>query len=159
MTEIRPATADELKQSTVWEHGDLGQVDWEGWLAQMQSGRWLHLAILFDRRFVGIVSIEKFDSTARFHVSTRRRSLHPDYLVFLLRQIADVLFRNGVDRIEAEPEGRRNAARLAIRCGMKRVPARDLYSLWRPRYAMSRAEYYEETKTRSYPDALSAKSS
>jgi hypothetical protein len=135
---IQPLQREHFHIVAEWEHGPQIAADWARYVAEMERPQWIHLGLYLDKQCAGCVSFEKVAPTvARIHVTTRRRAFHPNYLAWLLRQTAKVIFE-GVEVIEAViPEGRRAAARLAIRCGMRRE---DVFP-WERRFVMTRGEF------------------
>lgn len=136
--EIQPLQREHFHLVAEWEHGPQHHADWARYIEAMERPQWIHLGLYLDKQCAGCVSLEKTSpQVARIHVTTRRRAFHPDYLAWVLKQIAKVIFED-VEVIEAIiPEGRRAAARLAIRCGMRRE---DIFP-WQQRFVMTRGEF------------------
>lgn len=120
MIACRGLTPDELLLVGQWEHGALEGVDWGLWLRMRQGAQWLNIGLEWDGRLVAAISFERIsESSARVHVSSARRSLHPAVLRRALHQVKPIIFSQ-VSEVEALLGRERRAARiLARQMGMK----------------------------------------
>ena len=120
---LAPLRADQYRQVAEWEEmrplGD--EMDWELYYEEMNAPKWAHFGLYDGDSFVGCISLEEIDrQMIAYHVVTERRRVDPRALARVLRKTAGDLFAMGYIAMVARiPVGKRAAARLALRCGMR----------------------------------------
>lgn len=140
MLTLEPLRADQYRQVAEWEHGPQPDgTDWQRYEVEMNAPQWAHFGLYAGADFVGCVSFEKIGrNMAAYHVVTARKRVHPQALAKALLTSAGYLFKQKFTALVADiPIGKRAAARLALRCGMREwghTPARRFFILTQSRY-------------------------
>ena len=139
--DIKPLQREHYQLIAEWEHGAQPHADWPKYIEEMSAPHWVRLGLYLDSMVAGAVSFEKITpEVARVHVVTRRHAFHPNYLAFVLREIAKVILED-VKVIEAVvSDDKRAVSRLAVRVGMRRE---DIFP-WQKRFVLTRADVIDE---------------
>lgn len=141
---LEPLRRDQYRQVAEWEYGPQpDNINWELHAREMEDGKTVRYGMYLDDEFVGCLSLERTSrNIVGFHIATRRRAFHPDYLARLLLDMGGRLFDQGILACVAHaPIEKRAVTRLALRCGMHEWGHSET------------TRYFMMTKTRFYADA------
>jgi hypothetical protein len=141
MLELEPLRRDQYAQVARWEFGENVNIDdYAGLLSEPQR---VNFGVYQDGRFCASISMEQLGRIMRFHVSKERRTIHPWDLANLLITLADYLYQNGIDELEAAfPAWNRAARRLAIRSWMAPKGEYEQNGVQFQIFAIKKADYY-----------------
>lgn len=139
---VKALSREQYRQAAEWEYGPQPEnTDWAQYARKMERPGWTHFAVYAAGVFCASVSLEQIGSTVRFHVAKEPRAIRPDDLADLLIMMADYLFQNGIDALEAvAPEGMRAVKRLALRSGMSYQEQTEDGA----RFAITKAEFMQQ---------------
>lgn len=146
--ELQPLRLDQFKQAAEWEWGRDVNVD--DYAALLESPNRLNFGVYQGGRFCAFISIERLGTAARFHVSKEPRVTSPQQMADLLATIADYLFQNGFEEMQAAfPQTNRAARRLAIRSWMSPKGEFEEDGVRFQTYATTKSQYYGRSKIQS----------
>lgn len=145
MLTLEPLRPDQYAQVAEWEWGR--DVDVDDYAALLASPNRLNFGVYQDGYFCASISLERFGSTARVHVSKKAHVIHPQEMADLLITIADYLYQNGIEELEAAfSKTNRAGRRLAIRSWMTRKGEFEMDGVEFQVYATTKEQYYGRAK-------------
>ena len=112
---------DQYREAADWNYEGFEECEYEWFRQLIERSNRLNYAVYLNNKFCAYISLELIEpDTVRFHVAKKSHSIDPKSLADLLITMADYLFQNGIEVLEAAfPAGLRTARRLAIRSWMK----------------------------------------
>jgi hypothetical protein len=153
--ELQPLRTSQYWQVAQWEFGD--DADLKDYTAKLEAPDQFNFGVYLNGQFCAAIAIERFDSTTRFHVVEARRFIHPQQMADLLITIADYLYQNGIEELEAVfLKTNRAARRLAIRSWMTPKCEYKHDGFQFQVYAITKKRYYE-FKDKVCSDSFSAR--
>lgn len=143
---------EQYREVAGWNYEGFEDLDYEWFKQLLERANKLNYAVYLNNKFCAYISLELVKpETVRFHVAKKPHSIDPKALADLLITMADYLFSNGIEELEAAfPANLRTARRLAIRSWMtfKEKSADEEV------YGITKETYYGRAEAKSYQSSI-----